>query len=142
MSQDCIFCRIIAGDIPNRTVYEDDSVIAFLDVNPLVEGHTLVVPKKHGEQVADLPEVAPTVFQRAAELTPAVRDAADASGTTVAVNDGPAAGQEVPHLHVHIVPRVTDDSAGMLHTLDWPRPDLDDAAFGTIQAAIRSASDM
>jgi histidine triad (HIT) family protein len=136
-NEDCIFCSIVAGDIPNRTVYEDDDVLAFLDVNPLAEGHTLVIPKDHGEQVADLPEVAPTVFQRAAELTPAVRDAVDADGTTVAVNDGPAAGQEVPHLHVHIVPREEGDGAGMLHALDWPRPELDDDEFDAVQAAIR-----
>jgi histidine triad (HIT) family protein len=138
---ECIFCQIVAGQIPNHTVYEDETTLAFLDVNPLASGHTLVIPKEHGQQVADLPELAPVVLGRAAELAPAVRDAVGADGTTIAVNDGPAAGQEVPHLHVHIVPRTEADGAGMLHALDWPTPEPDTKAFEEVRAAVRERQD-
>ncbi len=94
---DCIFCQIVAGDIPSRTVYEDDDVLAFLDANPLAPGHTLVIPKAHHERLNDLPaDVGSAVFAAVHELTPAVEDAVDASASTVAFNNGEAAGQEVP----------------------------------------------
>ncbi|MFC5971549.1 HIT family protein [Halomarina salina] len=138
MSDDCIFCSIVAGDVPSRTVHEGEHTFAFLDVNPLVRGHTLVIPKEHYETVAEMPDdVRDAVFTAAGELTPAVEEAVDADATTIGMNNGAASGQEVPHAHVHVVPRFDDDGVGPLHTLDWPRPDLDDEEFDDVAEAIR-----
>ena len=134
---DCIFCQIVAGDIPSRTVYEDDDVLAFLDVNPLAPGHTLVIPKDHHETLADLPEdESSAVFSALHRLAPAVEAAADAPATTVAFNNGEAAGQEVPHVHGHIVPRFADDGGRPIHALVSDRPELDDDELDEIAAAI------
>ncbi|MFW6382663.1 MAG: HIT domain-containing protein, partial [Haloferacaceae archaeon] len=110
MSDDCIFCSIVAGDIPARTVYETDAVLAFLDANPLARGHTLVIPKSHARHVGDLDAALATeLFDAVASLTPRIQDAVGADGANVGVNDGEAAGQEVPHVHVHVVPRFEGD---------------------------------
>jgi histidine triad (HIT) family protein len=138
MSEDCVFCSIVAGDIPSRTVHEGEHTFAFLDVNPLARGHTLVIPREHHETVAEMPEeVREAVFARAGELTPAVEAAVDADATTVGMNNGAASGQEVPHAHVHVVPRFEDDGVGPLHTLDWPRPELDDDEFDAVAEDVR-----
>jgi len=97
MSEDCIFCSIVAGDIPARVVYEDDDVLAFLDANPLAPGHTLVIPKDHYETLGDLPaDDGESVFAALHDLTPVVEESVDADGSNVAFNNGAAAGQEVP----------------------------------------------
>ncbi|QLD90492.1 HIT family protein [Natronomonas salina] len=138
MSDDCIFCRIVDGEIPSRTVYEDDEVLAFLDANPLSPGHTLVVPKAHHQFLSDLPaDLSASVFAAVRELTPRVQRAVDAEAHTIAVNDGPAAGQEVPHLHVHVVPRFEGDGGGPIHAITGDRPDLDDDELDDIADDIR-----
>jgi histidine triad (HIT) family protein len=124
---DCIFCSIVDGDIPNRTVYEDDDVLAFLDANPLAEGHTLVIPKAHHETLNDLPaDLGSEVLGQLHRLVPIVEDAVDADGSTVAFNNGEAAGQEVPHVHGHVVPRFEGDGGGPIHVIAGERPDLSD----------------
>jgi histidine triad (HIT) family protein len=136
----CIFCRIVDGDLPSRTVYETDEALAFLDANPLVEGHTLVIPKAHHETVDDLPpELAGAVFEAVSAVTPRVETAVDADGTTIAVNNGTAAGQEVPHTHVHVVPRFDGDGNGPIHRLFSARPSLSEGELDDIAAAIRDA---
>jgi histidine triad (HIT) family protein len=135
---DCVFCSIVDGEIPSHTVYEDDEVMAFLDANPLARGHTLVVPKAHHERVADLPSDRSTaVFDAVHALTDRIEDAADAEATTIAVNDGPAAGQEVPHVHVHVVPRSETDGGRPIHALFEAPPDVDDDELDDVAAAIR-----
>ncbi|EMA25976.1 MULTISPECIES: HIT family protein [Haloarcula] len=134
MSEDCIFCQIVAGDIPSRTVYEDDTVFAFLDANPLSPGHTLVIPKAHHERLNDTPaDVAGEVLSTLHELVPAVEAAVDAPASTVAFNNGEAAGQEVPHVHGHIVPRFEDDGGRPIHALVTDRPDLSDDELDDIE---------
>jgi len=131
---DCIFCQIVAGDIPGRTVYEDDTVLAFLDANPLSPGHTLVIPKAHHERLNDTPaDVAGEVLSTLHELVPAVEAAVDAPASTVAFNNGEAAGQEVPHVHGHIVPRFSDDGGRPIHALVNDRPDLSDDELDAIE---------
>ncbi|MBX0322590.1 HIT family protein [Halomicroarcula sp. F13] len=138
---DCIFCQIVAGDIPSRTVYEDDTVLAFLDANPLARGHTLVIPKAHHERVGDMPgDVAEAVFAAVNDLTPAVEAAVDAPASTVAFNNGEAAGQEVPHAHCHIVPRFDDDGGRPIHSLFGDRPDLSEDELDGIAAEIGDAA--
>ncbi len=126
---ECLFCQIAAGEIPAKTVYEDDDVLAFLDINPLAEGHTLVIPKVHAERLGDLDEPqASTYFANVPRIAAAVEKAVGAEGATVAWNDGEAAGQEVPHVHLHIIPRYRADNFGPIHALfEGPQEtDLDD----------------
>lgn len=137
MTDDCVFCRIIDGEIPARTVYEDDDVLAFLDANPLARGHTLVVPKSHHERVSDLPTTdRSAVFETLGRLTPAVEAAVDADGVTVGMNDGDAAGQEIPHVHGHLVPRFDDDGGGAIHSIVRTLPELSDEELDTIASDI------
>ena len=138
MSDDpTIFEQIVAGEIPARIVYETDAVAAFLDANPLAPGHTLVVPKAPYERLGDIPaEEAAAVWAAVQELVPQIETAVDADATTVGVNDGEAAGQEVPHAHVHIVPRFEGDGGGPIHAVAGDRPDLSDAELDDIADAI------
>ena len=138
MPDDCIFCRIVDGDLPSRTVYEDDAVQAFLDANPLAPGHTLVVPKDHAESLSDATAAeAGAMFEAVHAVVDDVEAAVDADGTTVALNNGEAAGQEVPHVHIHVVPRFDDDGIGPIHGLWADRPDLSDDELDDIAAAVR-----
>jgi len=124
---DCIFCSIVAGEIPGRIVYEDESTLAFLDANPLTEGHTLVVPREHYERVNDLPgDVAGAIGEAIATVAPAAEAAADVPASTIAYNNGEAAGQEVPHVHAHVIPRSEDDGGRPIHSLFSARPELSD----------------
>jgi histidine triad (HIT) family protein len=130
---DCIFCKIIAGDLAASIVYEDEDHVAFLDARPLFEGHTLLVPRAHVETLADLPSdaVAPffTLTQR---LSVAIPQAMDAAGTFVAMNN--TVSQSVPHLHCHVVPRNFKDG---LRGFFWPRTKYaDDAARDAVAARI------
>ncbi|WP_251342158.1 HIT family protein [Haloplanus halophilus] len=137
---DCIFCSIVDGEIPSHTVHEDDAVTAFLDANPLARGHTLVIPKAHHERLNDLPaDLAADLFAAVHDLTDRVEAAVDAEATTVAVNNGELAGQEVPHVHVHIVPRFEGDGGRPIHALIEERPDVDDDELVDVAAAIESA---
>jgi len=137
MSDDCIFCSIIAGEIPGRIVHETDDAVAFLDANPLARGHTLVIPKTHHERLDDVPpEEATGLYSALHEVVPAVEAAVDAPATTVAFNNGEEAGQEVPHVHAHVVPRFEGDGGGPVHSMFGSRPDLSDGDLDEIEAAI------
>ena len=142
MNDDCPFCQIIRGDIPARVVYEDDDVLSFLDANPLARGHTLVVPKTHHERVAAMPDDdRDAVFGALGRLGPSVQAAVDADGVTVGMNDGAAAGQEVPHVHGHLVPRFDGDGGGAIHSIVRTLPDLSDGEMDEIEADIRDAAE-
>jgi histidine triad (HIT) family protein len=142
MNEDCVFCQIIEGNIPGRTVYEDDDVFAFLDANPLSRGHTLVIPKNHHERVSDLPpEDRAAVFETLGRLAPVVEAAVDADGVTVGMNDGEAAGQEVPHVHGHLVPRFDGDGAGAIHTIFRSTADLSDDELDEVAEEIKAAAE-
>jgi histidine triad (HIT) family protein len=137
MSDDCIFCSIVAGDIPARVVAETDDALAFLDANPMARGHTLVIPKAHRQRVADLSrEESRGVFDLVHELTPRIEAAVDADAHTVGINDGPDAGQEVPHAHVHIIPRFESDDGGPIHVAAGERPEVGDDELDEIAASI------
>ena len=118
MSGDCIFCSIVDGEIPSHTVYEDDTVLAFLDANPLARGHTLVIPKTHHSQLQELPDGDATGLHEVVEdLVGTVEEAVDAEGSNVGLNNGPASGQEIPHVHYHIVPRFEGDGGNPIHAV-------------------------
>lgn len=110
---DCIFCRIAAGQIPAQTVYESAAVLAFLDINPLSEGHTVVIPRAHAERLHELdPAAAAEVGRMLGELARRIVAAVGAEGYNVLQNNGSAAGQVVPHVHFHIIPRRSGDGLG------------------------------
>ncbi|MFE3446244.1 HIT family protein [Nocardia sp. NPDC059180] len=104
---DCAFCRIVAGEAPATKVYEDDTLCAFLDIRPIARGHTLVVPKRHATELEDLdPETGAELFRAGHRLALAIRRGGlAADGANLILNDGTAAFQTVPHVHLHVVPR-------------------------------------
>jgi histidine triad (HIT) family protein len=110
LADNCIFCKIAAGQILSVKIYEDENVLAFLDVGPISDGHTLVIPKQHYTKVHECP---PQILSCVASVLPkvaaAVFGAMQADGYNVLCNNGRAAGQLVEHLHFHIIPRKTGD---------------------------------
>lgn len=118
----CIFCKIINGEIPCHKVYEDDIVFAFLDIKPLNPGHTLVVPKKHYENLEEISEEELTALILAIKkIGRMIKEKLGVAGYNVSENNGQVAGQEVPHLHFHIIPRHEGDGLG-----PWPRKEYQD----------------
>ena len=114
--QDCIFCKIVAGSIPSCKVYEDENTIAFMDVGPLVKGHTLVIPKKHHDPLTDTPpETLLACMQTVKLVMQAQQKALGCQGVNLHQANGAAAGQVVPHLHFHVIPRFVDDG----HHWNW-----------------------
>ncbi len=110
---DCIFCRIVSGGIPSYLVFEDERVIAFLDINPVAIGHTLVIPKAHSTELAGMsPEDMTAVGAALRRLAPAVAKAVGAEGYNILNNCGAVAGQAVGHVHFHIIPRTGRDGRG------------------------------
>ena len=136
MDDNCLFCRIVSGELPATVVYEDENSVAFLDHRPLFHGHTLLVPREHAETLGDLPAslVAP-YFKAAQLLSRAVQSALDAEGSFVAMNN--RVSQSVPHLHVHVVPRRRKDG---LKGFFWPRTKYkDEEEMKAVQKKIVSA---
>ena len=106
----CIFCKMVAGQIPVTKIYEDKVVLAFLDIGPLSDGHTLVIPKQHFEKLHDCPaELLSQLGVHLGKIAKAVAGAMNSEGYNVLCNNGRAAGQLVEHLHFHIIPRNTGD---------------------------------
>lgn len=132
----CLFCGIVAGTTPAHVVHRDDEVVAFLDIAPLFEGHTLVVPTGHVPTLADLPGADTGGFLRAVQRTAAALGASlGCEGTFVAMNN--VVSQSVPHLHAHVVPRTRGDG---LRGFFWPRTRYpDDAAAAAVAERISQA---
>ena len=108
--EDCIFCKIIQGEIPATKVYEDEKVLAFMDINPLNDGHTLIVPKRHAETIFEIdPQDLIATIKVAQKLAIAIKKALDSDGMIVVQLNNKAAGQMVPHLHIHLIPRWEND---------------------------------
>lgn len=113
----CIFCKIAAGKIPCYKIYEDDQILAFLDIGPIVTGHTLVIPKSHYAGVMDVsPDMNAAIAAKLPALARAVTAAVNAPACHILTNCGPQAMQSVMHLHYHILPRYEGDS----YKLSWP----------------------
>ena len=112
----CIFCKIISKEIPAKILYEDDHIISFLDAFPVAKGHTLVIPKEHHSKIQDLPaDVNQKLFETVHKMT---RNVDSLQGSTlIAIHNGKESGQEVPHVHVHLIPRNIADSAGPVHSM-------------------------
>jgi diadenosine tetraphosphate (Ap4A) HIT family hydrolase len=112
--EDCIFCRIIADKEPASRVYEDDYVVAFMDLVPVNPGHTLVVPRRHASELRELDlEDGARMFSAGHRLSVALRESGvRCDGVNLRINDGDAAGQDVFHVHLHIIPRIYGDGFG------------------------------
>ncbi|MBI4896290.1 MAG: HIT family protein [Candidatus Aenigmarchaeota archaeon] len=109
-SKECLFCKIVRGEIPSKKIYEDSDIFAFLDINPANKGHTLVIPKKHKEMIYDLDEQTLSKLMSVVKnLATMIKTKLHADGVNVMQNNGQAAGQIVSHFHVHIVPRFLGD---------------------------------
>ena len=108
--RECIFCRIVAGDAPASYVYEDEQLVAFMDTRPVNQGYTLVVPRAHAERIANLDtSTGGHLFAVAMSLNQAVQRAVGSDGINLQLADGEAAGQEISHFHLHIIPRFRGD---------------------------------
>src|SRR5256714_15660688 len=136
VDDNCLFCRIVSGELPATVVYEDDTSVGFLDHRPLFHGHTLLVPREHVETLSDLPAAQIEPYFKAAQLLARVIESAlDAEGTFVAMNN--RVSQSVPHLHVHVVPRRKKDG---LKGFFWPRTKYKDKEeMETVQGKIAAA---
>ena len=134
MNDDCVFCQIISGDIPSYDVYETDEVLAFLDANPVAKGHTLVIPKTHRERLTDLTgDETAAVFNAARVIAKSFETALEPDGYNVYQTNGEAAGQEVFHSHVHVVPRNHDDDI----TPGFEPGDLEESTARKLQQLLR-----
>ncbi|MGB9622841.1 MAG: HIT family protein [Candidatus Bathyarchaeia archaeon] len=115
MARDCIFCRIIRGEVPAYKVYEDEKVLAFLDIHPSALGHTLIIPKTHEAQIERLSEEdARQLFTVLHKLIDKIQRVAGAGSSTIGINNGPDSGQEVPHVHIHVIPRPKGVRGGVI----------------------------
>lgn len=127
MSDPCLFCQIARGELDSHRIYEDEYTLAFLDINPAVEGHTVIIPKNHYRKLEDIPEVEiGKLFTTVQLVTQKVQKAMDTDSSNVGINNGPPAGQAIPHAHIHVFPRREDDGGGSLHSIinSSPKRDL------------------
>lgn len=138
MSDDCLFCRLAAGQVPAVKICEDDETLAFMDIGPIVKGHVLVIPKRHYDPLMQTPdEVLARVIATVRRVAEALRRGLQADGVNVFQANGATAGQVVPHLHFHVIPRFRNDG----HRWNWAAgkyagPDEMRALAGRIKAAL------
>lgn len=134
--ENCIFCKILAGEIPSTAVYEDDDFKAILDVNPAARGHVIILPKNHAANIYELPdEDASKIMIVAKKIATSIEKAYHCDGVNILQNNGEAAGQTVFHLHVHVIPRFKGDTVN----IGWKQGDMPedlDAICKEIQAQL------
>ncbi|MDC0159129.1 HIT domain-containing protein [Candidatus Nitrosopelagicus sp.] len=133
---DCIFCKIVSKDIPSKILYEDDDTISFLDAFPVAKGHTLVIPKKHFSKIQDLPfDINQKLFETVHKMTGKVDSLQ--SSTLIAIHNGKESGQEVPHVHVHLIPRSDSDSAGPVHSMFKEKIELTESEINMLYDTLK-----
>jgi len=116
--EECLFCKIVAGEIPSQKVYEDSEHMAFLDINPRNPGHTLVIPKKHYQTVMEMPErEAGELFRVVKKIAVAVKRGMNADGVSIGQSNERAAGQVIPHVHFHVIPRFLSEGPPGLESI-------------------------
>ena len=126
---DCVFCKIVRGELPSFKVYEDECVIAFLDIRPVNAGHTLVVPKVHSQNIFDIKtEDWMAVAETTRVLALAIEKGTGADGVNIAMNNREHAGQVVPHPHVHIIPRFKGDGLKLMPQRTYKKDEAEDTA--------------
>lgn len=115
---DCLFCKIIAKQIPSAIIYEDDHALAFLDIHPRSPGHAVVIPKTHAPTIIDLPDAeVGLLFSAVKKVAELLMASLKPDGITIGMNQGRASGQEVDHLHVHLMPRWHNDAGGSIQSV-------------------------
>jgi histidine triad (HIT) family protein len=134
----CIFCKIVSGKLKARIINENDYAMAFLDAFPLSSGHTLVVPKAHYSKVQDMEkEYSCAVFSIACQIAAILEPTVRVNASTIAIHNGRDAGQEVPHVHIHIVPRSANDGAGPIHSMFKSRSRLNNEEMDKLADKLR-----
>ena len=140
--EDCIFCKIIKGELPSSKIHEDDELLAFLDIQPVNKGHVLIIPKQHKELIADLDnKTLGNMITVANKINQAIRKSGIRSeGINLFLADGEVAGQEVFHVHLHVIPRFIADGFGLVFPADYknkPQRDELDIISKEIKAYLR-----
>lgn len=134
---DCIFCKIVQKEIPAKIIFEDDSSISFLDAFPLKFGHVLVIPKNHHAKLQDLSSTETiSLFQMVHKIIPKLESVSDSS--LIAIHNGKNAGQEIPHVHVHLIPRDKNDGAGPIHSMFSKKVESADAEIDELLKVLKS----
>lgn len=122
--EECVFCKIVNKEIPCHCIYEDDLIMAFLDINPVTEGHTLVIPKQHFENIFDIDKnVLERVISVAQKISLKMKEELDIDGINLFQSNGSVAGQVVFHFHLHIIPRRKDDGV-VIHESRLPSQEM------------------
>ena len=130
---DCVFCKIINGDIPSATIYENDEFKAILDRFPSNEGHVLILPKEHSANIFEIdPEKAGRLFVLGVKIAKVMKETLNLENMNVLQNNGPVAGQTVNHFHLHLIPRFAGDSVNVT----WPQMDLTDEQIENMRAKL------
>lgn len=137
MNSDCVFCKIVHGHLPSIRVYEDERVLAFMDIGPIVKGHTLVIPKEHYDPITQTPtDVLQHLIAVVQRIVRAHYTGLKADGVNVTQANGAAAGQIIPHIHFHVIPRFLSDG----HHWNWtPRHYLDRTEMQEFATSIKEA---
>ena len=134
--EDCIFCKIINGDIPSNTIYENSEFKVIMDASPATKGHVLILPKEHFDDIYDIDaETAGRLFQLASVVARALKEALHCDGLNILQNNGMIAGQTVFHFHMHLIPRYKGDTV----TLKWEEHSSEDLDMEKIRQDIRKA---
>ena len=132
--EDCLFCKIIKGEIPSKKTYEDEYCIAFLDINPANPGHTLVVPKGHAQNIYDIDErVLSRTIITVKKIAQSLKEKMKAEGVNVIQNNGREAGQIVYHIHFHVIPRFANDNV----IITYPKAKIEEKDFDEIQKKLK-----
>lgn len=130
---ECIFCKIVAGELPGHKIYENENVLAFLDIAPVSPGHTLVITKKHYVNFEDTPEEElGNLIKAVKKIGLAIKDSLGVSGYNVTENNDPVAGQIIPHIHFHVIPRNENDGLKL-----WPQGKYGQGEAGEVAGKIK-----
>jgi histidine triad (HIT) family protein len=135
---DCIFCKIVNGEIKSRLIMESKNSIAFLDAFPVTKGHTLVIPKTHYGKIQDMSQDDSVDLFRVVYGVVSKIDKITGS-TLLAIHNGKESGQEIPHVHVHLIPRQSNDLAGPVHSMFKNKPNLSDEEFDQLHMMLKSS---
>ena len=134
---DCIFCKIVNGEIKSRLIMESKNSIAFLDAFPVTKGHTLVIPKTHYGKIQDMSQDdSADLFRVVYEVVPKIDKIT--GSTLLAIHNGKESGQEIPHVHVHLIPRELSDQAGPVHSMFKDRPKLSEEELDDLCTKIKN----
>ena len=134
--EDCVFCKIVNGDIPSNTIYENSEFKVIMDISPATKGHVLVLPKEHFKDIYDIDaETAGKLFQLAAVVARALKEVLNCDGLNILQNNGVIAGQTVFHFHMHLIPRYEGDDV----TVKWEGHSMDAEEMDQLRRDIRKA---